>query len=111
MKFNVVSPAWAAGPIELGKIMTLKNGQTVADTYDKPGTVVNLIVSNLFVVTGLVIFALVIMAGFHYLQDSSKGVEEAKKLISGAIVGLLVMLSAYWIVQIIKAITGADIPI
>ncbi len=91
--------------------LTLGDGRSVEDVYDKPAKIVNLIVSNLFVVAGIVIFFMIIGAGYSFLQDSSGSKEEAKKLATGAIIGFIIMFSAYWIVQIIVLITGADIPI
>lgn len=91
--------------------LRLKNDQTIAEVYDKPGTLVNLIVSNLFVVAGVFIFVMFIGAGLSFLQDTDKGKNDAKTLATGAVIGFIVMFSAYWIVQIVKYITKADIPI
>jgi hypothetical protein len=107
MKFKLITPAQAAN---LGDYLKVGDG-TIRDHYDTPGKLVNLIVSNLFVVAGIVIFFLIIGAGYGFLQNSSKGKEEAKNLATGAIIGFIVMFAAYWIVQIIEAITGAKIPI
>lgn len=105
-------PADADNPsINLGDQLILRGGSTVKETYDTPATIVNLLVKNLFVAAGIVIFFLIIGAGLSYLKDSGQGKEEAKNLATGAVIGFIVMFSAYWIIQIIKIITGADIPI
>ncbi len=91
--------------------MTLKDGSTVEETYSTPGVIVNLIVSNLFVVAGIIIMFMIVGAGLSFLQNSDKGKEDAKNLATGAVIGFLVMFAAYWIVQIVKYVTGADIPI
>ncbi len=108
MKLKLIPPAHAAN---LSDYLRLGDGTSVKDQYDSPGKLVNLIVSNLFVVAGIVIFFLIIGAGYSFLQNSSKGKEEAKNLATGAVVGFIVMFAAYWIVKIIAAITGADIRI
>jgi len=48
-----------------------------------------------------------------YLSIPSNGIleEEAKKIFQYAVTGLIVMFSAYWIVQIVELVTGADIKI
>ncbi len=97
--------------INLGEELKLKTGQSVQDVYDTPSKIVNLIVSNLFVIAGIVIFIFIIGAGFSFLQESSQGKEEARNLATGAIIGFIVMFAAYWIVQIVAAVTGADIPL
>ena len=97
--------------INLGDYLTVGNDKKLSDVYNAPSTIVNLIVRNLFVVAGILIFFMIIAAGFSFLSDSDKGKEEAKNLVTGAVVGFLVMFSAYWIVQIIKLVTGTDIPI
>jgi len=109
MKLSLIKPAYAQN--RLSDYLKLSDGSTVESRYDTPSKIVNLIVSNLFVVAGIVIFFLIIGAGFSFLQNSSKGKEEAKNLATGAIIGFIVMFAAYWIVQIIEAITGANIPI
>lgn len=87
------------------------NSSSIAEVYNSPSVFINLIVSNLFVVAGLIIFFMIVGAGFSYLKDSDKGKDDAKNLATGAVMGFLVMFAAYWIVQIIKLLTGADIPI
>ncbi len=91
--------------------LTLGDGRSVADVYDTPAKLVNLIVGNLFVVAGIVIFFLIIGAGYSFLQNSSGSKEEARNLATGAVIGFIIMFSAYWIVQIIAALTGVNIPI
>lgn len=104
-------PKNEAAPIRLTDYLTLRGGESIADAYDQPATIVNLIVSNLFVVAGIIVFFLIIGAGFSFIKGSSQGKEEAKNLLTGAVIGFLIMFSAYWIIQIIKFVTGADIPI
>jgi hypothetical protein len=97
--------------IDLGGCLLLKNGDQIRDVYSTPTDLVNLIIKNIFLVSGIVLFVLVIVAGFKFFKGGSKGVEEAKTLATSAIVGFIIMFSAYWIVQIIKFVTGADLVI
>ncbi|MEA2057010.1 MAG: hypothetical protein U9O78_04905 [Patescibacteria group bacterium] len=97
--------------VNLGEQLKLRNGEAVQDVYNTPGKIVNLLVSNLFLIAGIVIFVLIIGAGFSYFQDTSKGKDEARNLATGAVLGFIIMFAAYWIVQIVAAITGADIPL
>ncbi len=108
MKLNIIP---RAKQLNLSDYLTLgkANNQTVADVYDKPATLVNALVRNIFVVAGIIIFIFIIGAGFSFLQDSSQAKEKSKTMVTGAIIGFIVMFSAYWIVQIISAMTGAKI--
>jgi hypothetical protein len=101
----------APTPMKLGDQLLLRGDKKVSETYDTPGKIVNLVVNNLFVLAGIVIFFLIIMAGLSYIKDTEKGKEEAKNLATGAVIGFIVMFSAYWIVQIVQRVTGVHIPI
>lgn len=97
------------GSINLSDCLELSDGQKVSDVYDKPATVVNLIVQNLFVLAGILMFVFIIVAGYKYIQDDTKGKDEAKSIMTGLIAGFIVMFAAYWIVQIIEQLTGTQI--
>lgn len=95
--------------IDLTKCLTLADGRTVAEVYDKPTVLLNLVVSNVFVVAGILILFLVFLAGFKMISNSTKGMEEAKTIATAAGFGIAGLFSAYWIVQIIQLLTGANI--
>lgn len=97
--------------LDLGSAYTLRDGQPVSKVFDEPADLVNLLVPNLFVVAGIAVVVLFILAGYKYIAQGEKGIQEAQKVFTAAIAGLVVMFAAYWIVQIIKGITGADIPL
>ncbi len=94
-------------PVELHQYLRLKDNVGVGDEFDSYGTIVNLLVKNLFVVAGLLIFFLIIGAGLSFLKDTEKGKNDAKGLATGALIGFIIMFSAYWIVQIVEHLTGA----
>lgn len=108
---NILPISAASQPMNLADYLRLSNNKTVEETYGQPTAIVNLIVKNLFVVAGILIFFLIIGAGLSFMQNTDKGKEDAKNLATGAVIGLVVMFAAYWIVQIIKFVTGTDIPI
>ena len=97
------------GGIVLGECLQLSCGVPVADVYDSPAFLVNLIVRNVFVIGGIVIYILIFYAGFKFIQDTSKGKEEAQKIITAALIGAITMFSAYWILQIVQVLTGVDV--
>jgi hypothetical protein len=90
-------------------ILNPDEGNTVAGVYDTPAVVVNVIVRNLFVLGGIVLFFMIILAGFKFaMSPQSKGKEDAKNIAQGAGIGFLIMFSAYWIIQILEILTGIE---
>lgn len=97
--------------LNLGDCYALNNEQAVKDVYTDPTVLINLIVRNVFVIAGIVLFFLFIYAGFLFITGDVKGKDKAKEVLQGAVLGFIVMFAAFWIVQIVKVVTGADIPI
>lgn len=97
--------------LNLGDCYALNEQQAVKDVYTDPSVLVNLIVRNIFIVAGIILFFLVIYAGYLFITGNVKGKDKAKEVLTAALAGFLVMFAAYWIIQIIKVVTGADIPI
>ncbi|MGD9129401.1 MAG: hypothetical protein PVJ09_02865 [Candidatus Woesebacteria bacterium] len=115
MLLNLISKVYAqntgVSELDLSKQLKLNTTEAVADKYDNPMTLINLLVPTVFVIAGIIFFILIIVAGYKYIAKGQKGIDEAKSLIGAAVAGFMLMFAAYWIIQIIKGITGADIPI
>lgn len=97
--------------LELGSVLTLKDGRTVREAFSTPADMVNLLIPNLFVLAGVILFIMIIVSGYKFITQGEKGIQEAKSIMGIAGAGFIIMFSAYWIVQIIKILTGADIPL
>lgn len=95
--------------INLNNYYKLNNGQSVSDVFSKPADMVNLIVSLLFTGAGLVLFFMIIIAGFGMIKGDSKEAEKAKSSITTAVIGFVVMFASYWIIQILELVTGVQI--
>ena len=96
--------------IDLGQYFTLSDGQAVGDVFSKPSDLVNLIVRLVFVVVGLILFVIIVIAGFSMLfSGDSSNTEKTKTTMTNAVLGLLIVLAAYWIMQLINRLTGANI--
>jgi hypothetical protein len=92
--------------VSLGDKIILKDGTPVKDVFNSTDDMINLIVRVLFIGAGLVLFFIIIVAGFSLIKGESKDKDQAKTQITGALIGFLVMFAAYWIMQIIQLITG-----
>ena len=95
--------------VNLGDCLRLGNNQPVSSVYEKPTDMVNLIVKNVFVFAGIVIFLLIFYAGFKMISGGKKGFDEAKSLLTSAVIGLIIMICAYWIVQLVGYLTGVEV--
>lgn len=106
-----ISPCGAgSGGINLGDCLRLSDSTRVSSVYDNPAFLVNLIISNLFIVAGIIFFLFLILAGFKFITGGQKGAEDAKGIIQTALIGFVIMFAAYWIIQIVALLTGINIP-
>lgn len=99
-----------ACPENLGDCLTLKSG-TVASQYPDAGSLLNNIIPNVYVAAGVVIFFMILFGGYSILSGGSDShkLDEGKKVITSAIIGLIVLFASYWIIQLIQVITGVPI--
>ena len=104
-------PDFGSDGVDLGSTLSLGDGRAVRDVLDQPADLINLLIPNIFVLAGIILMLMIIVAGYKFIQGDSKGVEEAEKIATTALVGFIIMFSAYWIVQIVKIVTGANIPL
>jgi uncharacterized membrane protein len=96
--------------INLGDALTLGvGGEKVSSIYNEPADLVNILLPFLFTVAGIILFLLIFYSGFLYIQDTSKGKEEATKIWTTAGIGFIIMFTAYWVIQIISRIIGQPI--
>lgn len=106
-------PAQTGSSFVLGDayLLDAASGTTVADTFGTPASLINVIMPNIFVFAGILLFIFVVVAGMRMVlsPDDKKNAEQGKKAITFAVTGFAVLLGAYWIVQIIEILTGVDI--
>lgn len=114
MTFNFTPQVYAKEEnegINLGEEFTVGTNETglVKDIFKTPADMVNLIANNLMVLGGIILFFMIIMAGFKFIKDDTKAKQESKDIMKAAIGGFVLLFSAYWIVQIVQVITGAKL--
>jgi len=99
--------------LDLGNCYTTGIDQTTAvrSLFETPADLVNLLVANLFALSGLILLFFFIYAGFQYISDTSKGKDTAREILSTALKGLVLMFCAYWIAQLAVFMTGVDSPL
>ena len=105
------TPGQNGGGINLSSCLKLSDDSLVSEVYNNPAVLVNLLVRNIFLLAGIILFLLIIFAGYKLIMGGKQGMEEAKKIATSAVAGFLIMFSAYWIVQLITLLTGVNIPL
>lgn len=77
-------------------------------------SLLNILVKNFMIISFLMLFAIIIGGGFMVIRNAGSGdaqaTENGKKALTAAIIGAVLIFSAYWIVQIVAFITGMKIP-
>jgi hypothetical protein len=112
----VVSIARADGPVDINSQQGFGNGGEISTAFGSsdnptdPRTIVSNIIKVALGLLGIIFIVLLIYAGFKYMtsQGNEEQVDSAKKQIVSAIIGLIIILSAYGItVFVTKAIINA----
>lgn len=77
------------------------------------GDIVNVIIKNAFVLAGIISFLLLVFGGFNVILAAGSGdtkqLEKGKGTITYAVLGLILIVTSYWIVQIMETITGISV--
>ena len=98
----------------IGEQFWLKEDQGIkGSVYESLGGFISAILPNVYIIAGIIAFVLVLIAGLMFIINAGKGEsEQAKKwqgTLTASIAGLLIIFLSYWIMQIIKTVTGLDI--
>jgi hypothetical protein len=84
-----------------------------AQTFPDLGTLVTVIARNIVVLASILLFVLLIFGGVKFIVSAGggdeQGVGKGKNAITAALVGFLLIFTAYWLVQIIERLTGFSI--
>lgn len=99
--------------VDIGQQTSLGNGQSLGSVYPNIGVLIGVILRNSLVVIGIILLCILLYGGFLFIinagtQDSKK-MAQAKTILTDAVIGLVVVLMAFAIVQLIQTITGLNI--
>jgi hypothetical protein len=89
---------------------TFLNGTSNFQTVDTVGKVVTLLLNAVFVLSGLILLFFFILGGIGMIgsagaNDPQKA-EQSKKTLTSAVIGFVVVFTAYWIVKLIGQLLG-----
>ncbi len=96
--------------INLGDCLNFQNS-TANQAYPNFASLINNILPNLYIAASLIIFFFIFLGGFTIIANSGNPDKqnEGKKTITGALIGFLIVILSYFIIQIIEIITGIPI--
>lgn len=76
------------------------------------GEIISNILPNIYILAGVILFFLLVGGGLMFIvgtgQENPEGAAKGGKAITAALIGFLIIFASYWIIQIIKIITGID---
>lgn len=74
----------------------------------KPGQVLQLALPYLFGAAGIILIINIVTAGFKLMTSvgNPKSIESAQAKLSSSLIGILVLLISFWIVQILMTFLG-----
>ena len=93
--------------------VAIKDWFAPASSFGDLGTFVNVLLKNAFMIAGVICLVLLIFGGFGFIVSAGSGdtkkMDQGKQTITGALIGLVLIIGAYWIVQIIQILTGVTL--
>jgi len=102
--------------VEIGKNLIDASGdssQNIGAKYTTISPLISSLLKNSLVIAGIILLCLILFGGFGMLASAgsgdSKKAEQSKKTITSAIIGFIIVFSAYFIIQIIQITTGFNI--
>lgn len=92
-------------------------GVNIGEHFNSPinsfGELLSVFLPNVYILAGVVLFILLLAGGFTYILNAGKGEKEGTakggKMITAAITGFVIIIGSYWIIQIIRTVTGYNI--
>lgn len=93
--------------------VNLQDTSETFKSFPSFGTLVTIVVRNAFVLAGIISFLLLVFGGFSVIMAAGSGdtkeLERGQKTITYAILGLILVVTSYWIVQIIEKVSGVNL--
>lgn len=82
-----------------------------ATGYRSIGQLISVILPNVYVIAGVILFLIFVFWGIRYLTSGGNPEETAKanKAITTALIGFVIVFASYWLIQIVQIITGLNI--
>ncbi len=75
------------------------------------GGFLSILLPNILVIAGIIIFFFILLGGFTMITNAGnpEKQKEGSQIITGAVLGFVIIFGAYWLIQIIGILLGFDI--
>jgi len=88
-------------------------GKTLSTTFPTLGSLISVLVKNSITLAGILFLLLLIFGGVSFIigagSSDSKKIAQGQAMVIDALIGFVVVIMAYFIVQIIEVVTGFNI--
>jgi len=101
--------------LNLGEAFKIKPDQGIGEVaqFESIGGLISAVLPNVYVLAGLILLFFLIFGGLAVIlgagQGNQENVEKGKKVLTGTLIGFLVVFASYWIIQILEILTGIKI--
>ncbi len=79
---------------------------------NSPGSLLSFLLPNVIVIAGLIFLIIIIYSGFNLIHDAGSGnaqeMAKHRQAVTFGAIGFLIVISAYFILQIVGFSTGVD---
>lgn len=88
--------------------INIKDQFEPAQKFDNLGSLINLIVTNIFVLAGIILFIGVIAGGFIIMTKGANPDEmhKGQQLLSSCLIGIVLIFVSYFIVKVVLQVLG-----
>lgn len=97
--------------IDIGKVWRFAQ----VPQFSSLAGVFSFVLPRVFILGGVIFFVMIVIAGFGVIRgagsDDPHNQEKARNFLTYSIIGLIIMIGAYWILQIINVVTGGSLDI
>ncbi len=98
--------------MNIGDAFLGKSGLSAFKNITGIGSVVSLFLNIAFVLAGLILLFFFILGGIGMIgsagQSDPQKAEQAKKTITSAVIGFVIVFTSYWIVKLVSSLLGVQ---
>lgn len=84
-----------------------------AEKFGTLADFINVIIPNLYLLAGIILFILLVAGGFMVIAGAGSGdadqTGKGQKAVTYALAGFVIIFVSYWIIKIVETVTGVSI--